>query len=74
MKRSKRPSFFSKRNSSTISNLKQMNQSKRGLELCDNEDYIVLEGLRKLNVFLPNEVVVIKELEKTEIFKQSITL
>ncbi len=51
-----------------------MNQSKRGLELCDNEDYIVLEGLRKLNVFLPNEVVVIKELEKTEIFKQSITL
>ncbi len=39
-----------------------MNQSEGGLELSDNEDYVVLEGLQKLNVFLSNQVAVVKEI------------
>jgi hypothetical protein len=72
MKRSKRPSFSSKRNCSTTLDSKQMSQFERGLELNDIEDYIMLDELRKLNVFLSNQIVVMKELvEATKIFKQS---
>jgi len=39
-----------------------MSQSERGLEFNDNEDYIVLEGPQKFNVFLPNQVTIVKEL------------
>jgi hypothetical protein len=50
-----------------------MNQFKGGLELNDNEDYVVLEGLQKLNVFLSNQVAVVKELlEDAEVFELSI--
>jgi len=55
-------SFSLKGNCSTTSYSKQMNQSEGGLELSDNEDYVVLEGLQKLNVFLSNQVAVVKEI------------
>jgi len=38
-----------------------MSQSERGLEFCDNEDCIVLEGPQKFSVFLPNQVAIVKE-------------
>jgi len=47
-------------------------QFEKGLEFCDNEDYVVLEGLQKFNVFLPNQVAIVKELlEEVEVFEQS---
>jgi hypothetical protein len=55
-------SFSLKGNCSTTSYSKKMNQSEGGLELSDNEDYVVLEGLQKLNVFLSNQVAVVKEI------------
>jgi hypothetical protein len=39
-----------------------MSQYEKGLELSDNEDSRMLEGPRKLSVFLPNQVMVMKEL------------
>jgi len=56
------PSFSLKGNCSIILDLKQMSQSERGLEFSDNEDYVVLEGPQKFNVFLPNQVAIVKEL------------
>jgi len=47
-----------------------MSQSKKGLEFCDNEDYVMLEGPHKFNVFLPNQVAIVKELlEEVEVFE-----
>jgi hypothetical protein len=56
------PSFSLKRNYNIILDLKQMSQFERGSEFNDNEDYIVLEGPWKFNVFLPNQVAIVKEL------------
>jgi hypothetical protein len=39
-----------------------MSQYEKGLELSDSEDCIMLEGPCKLNIFLPKQVVVVKEL------------
>jgi hypothetical protein len=72
MKRGKKPSFSLKRNYSIISYLKQMSQFGRGLELNDNENYIVLEGPQKLIIFLPNQIAIVKELlEEVKVFEQS---
>jgi hypothetical protein len=47
-----------------------MSRSEKGLEFCDNEDYVVLEGLQKFIVFLPNQVAIVKELlEEVEVFE-----
>jgi hypothetical protein len=47
-----------------------MSQFERGLEFCDNEDYVMLEGPWKFNVFLPNQVAIVKELlEEVEVFE-----
>ncbi len=49
-----------------------MSQFERGLEFCDNEDYVMLEGPWKFNVFLPNQVAIVKELlEEVKVFEQS---
>jgi hypothetical protein len=69
MKRTKRPSFSSKGNYNTTSNLSQF---EGGLEFNDNEDCIMLERPRKLTVFLWNPVAVMKELlEEVKVSEQS---